>query len=601
MEEYQARADAITSQNGELIASVQQTCADSLKYVSTMSGESTGAVQKSLTALEALKQRAQEVAAEVARLTEETKSSEAQEAQKLVKAGAVVDEKTLGIAFNTAGNELKVGNYGAEQLAQAERDKVNAAFAASYDEAGGENADPAKLQQLRDTQKARLAEIEAELAADKARIQEAYAQTIRELMAGLASQSPEMQTQLAGAFEKLDLAEALQKALDSGDTSGLTGNQELMDRIGKALGISDPASFLKSFENLGDASGFASALESYIARLTDGAAGEMGGVESTQMATALQGMIDSGLTAALEGYDPESQRDKIALMIGKWNLPQTIRDAAKSPLTLSGPEGGGVPGGGAPEGGAPIPVPVDVKPEVTVQDAPGAIKAAVENSVSGSGESGEGSAPAVSAEVPVSVTPIPVAEENAGGKLAEALISGLNGMLESVKNAGTSLSKAAAIAFMSETGTARSSGIAMVQGLINGAESKRDSLVNKFKSLAKAAIQAARSELGIASPSKVFEEIGAFTAQGFLRGVDKNMYGAQESMRRLTDAGAFAPRSIAGAGTPSGSIINNHHHDAPISITFPGAVVRSDNDIRELERRTQRLARDLQYGLGARS
>ena len=49
-----------------------------------------------------------------------------------------------------------------------------------------------------------------------------------------------------------------------------------------------------------------------------------------------------------------------------------------------------------------------------------------------------------------------------------------------------------------------------------------------------------------------------------------------------------------------GAGVVNNHYAAPISVTFPGAVVRSDSDLMELERRTQRLTRDLQYGLGAR-
>jgi hypothetical protein len=45
-------------------------------------------------------------------------------------------------------------------------------------------------------------------------------------------------------------------------------------------------------------------------------------------------------------------------------------------------------------------------------------------------------------------------------------------------------------------------------------------------------------------------------------------------------------------------VVNNNHYGAPETVTFPGAVVRSDDDLRELERRTQKIAKDLQYGLG---
>jgi hypothetical protein len=66
---------------------------------------------------------------------------------------------------------------------------------------------------------------------------------------------------------------------------------------------------------------------------------------------------------------------------------------------------------------------------------------------------------------------------------------------------------------------------------------------------------------------------------------------------------ALGPSQITGAGGTyqTNNVVNdNRRYAAPINVTFPGAVVRSDNDIREMDRRAQRMARDLQYGLGAR-
>ncbi len=145
-------------------------------------------------------------------------------------------------------------------------------------------------------------------------------------------------------------------------------------------------------------------------------------------------------------------------------------------------------------------------------------------------------------------------------------------------------------------------GRAAVNGLIRGAAGRRGALVAAFRSLARSAVQAARAELGIASPSRVFARIGRYAADGFIQGVDAGAGGARASMQRLVSAGAFTSRSLTGAGAsyPSSSVVNNNHYGAPVTVTFPGAVVRSDNDIRDLERRTQKIAQDLQYGLGAR-
>ena len=137
-----------------------------------------------------------------------------------------------------------------------------------------------------------------------------------------------------------------------------------------------------------------------------------------------------------------------------------------------------------------------------------------------------------------------------------------------------------------------------VNGLIAGAAARRSALVSSFKALARAAIEAARQELGIASPSKVFMEIGRDTAKGFQLGVDGGVDDARASMRRLTAAGALSPSWNLSPARVEAPVTN--YYGAPITVTFPGAVVRSDADILELERRTQKVARDLQYGLGAR-
>jgi hypothetical protein len=96
----------------------------------------------------------------------------------------------------------------------------------------------------------------------------------------------------------------------------------------------------------------------------------------------------------------------------------------------------------------------------------------------------------------------------------------------------------------------------------------------------------------------VFQEIGKNAAKGFQLGVDGGATNAQQAMRRLTAIGASSCAGLPAARSATGVV--NNHYAAPITVTFPGAVVRSDNDIREMDRRAQRMARDLQYGLGAR-
>ena len=177
-------------------------------------------------------------------------------------------------------------------------------------------------------------------------------------------------------------------------------------------------------------------------------------------------------------------------------------------------------------------------------------------------------------------------------RAASAGIGQLSGAMGALKGAAEAGAGGAAEAL----GALRSAGREAVNGMIAGANSRRGALMAAFRALARAAVRAAEGELGIASPSKVFREIGLNTAKGFQMGVEGGAAGARESMRRLVAVGAFAPSNVPVGGQ---GVVNNHYA-APVSITFPGAVVRSDSDIRELERRTQRIARDLQYGLGAR-
>ena len=534
LEEYQTRADAITTNNGALVLSVQQTCADSLAYVSDMSGKSTVAVQGSLDELEALKARAEATAAAVAKLVAETESAEAQRAQRLVKSGAKTDDETTGLAFTSAKNKYKIDTYDAEQNAAGRRKGADERFDEASTKAGVTDAE---IQKLKADHDAQVTQIEADLAADKARIQAALLQSLNELFAGLSSQDGALQAQLSGAFEKLDIAAALQAALDSGDAGTVTENSALMDRLGKMLGISDPAAFLDSFTQMGDPAGFASALESYIARLVDGAGGDAAALDASPMATAMRGLIEDGLLEGLD-FDSASARDKLALALGKMNLPQTISDA----MAQAYPSGGSVTG--AESGSTQVSVPVTVEPDVTVQDAPGAVSSAMEAAVAGAGKD---EARAVMATVPVTVSPAPVAEEGAGQKLVDVMAGAIKDAVGSVTTAGNAISKAAATAFSSETGSAKLAGIAMVQGLIDGVKSKKDDVISTFEGIMVAAIQAAKRKAGIASPSKVFRGMGRNIVDSFAMGVDERMLSSQHAVERLVGLPSSVSKSAPSA------------------------------------------------------
>ncbi|WP_428909051.1 hypothetical protein [Niallia sp. Krafla_26] len=75
-------------------------------------------------------------------------------------------------------------------------------------------------------------------------------------------------------------------------------------------------------------------------------------------------------------------------------------------------------------------------------------------------------------------------------------------------------------------------GSAIMQGLINGI--KRVPIVGALVSSVQTAIAAAKKVLDINSPSKVFEEIGAFTGEGFIVGMDKMASKVSKASAKMT-------------------------------------------------------------------
>jgi len=97
-------------------------------------------------------------------------------------------------------------------------------------------------------------------------------------------------------------------------------------------------------------------------------------------------------------------------------------------------------------------------------------------------------------------------------------------------------------------------GEAIVDGMIAGLLGGNVALAGAVRGLATSAISAAKKALGIASPSKVFAEIGGYTAEGFAAGVDAEAPAARQAVDELTSAPAtpIAFRSASPApGAPS--------------------------------------------------
>jgi hypothetical protein len=92
-------------------------------------------------------------------------------------------------------------------------------------------------------------------------------------------------------------------------------------------------------------------------------------------------------------------------------------------------------------------------------------------------------------------------------------------------------------------------GTAIMQGLANGIAGAAGLPLEAITGAARAAIAAAKAVLGIQSPSRVFAEIGGYTAEGFAEGVDDGAGEAQSAMVRLAEP----PQITVAGATNTGS------------------------------------------------
>lgn len=96
-------------------------------------------------------------------------------------------------------------------------------------------------------------------------------------------------------------------------------------------------------------------------------------------------------------------------------------------------------------------------------------------------------------------------------------------------------------------------GTDLMRGLADGIVAGVTWVTDAISGAVSGAITSAKELLGIASPSKVFAEIGGYTAEGFADGVDAGAANAAASLAELTDP---APATPAAPGPGGGSSID---------------------------------------------
>lgn len=120
----------------------------------------------------------------------------------------------------------------------------------------------------------------------------------------------------------------------------------------------------------------------------------------------------------------------------------------------------------------------------------------------------------------------------------------------------------------------------LIQGLINGIKNMAGKAVDAVKNVGKSLINGIKGVLKISSPSKVFEQLGEFTAEGFQIGYSESMNDfeatASASMNGLTasmtaDISAHAPDNYGGT--------NNTYNGGSVTINVYGAEGQNINEL----------------------
>ena len=142
-------------------------------------------------------------------------------------------------------------------------------------------------------------------------------------------------------------------------------------------------------------------------------------------------------------------------------------------------------------------------------------------------------------------------------KLATGLLSSVGRLL----TAGYDIIRQLFNGILNAISNFSSIGTNIVQGIKNGISNAWNNMVSWFKGLFGDLVQIAKDILGIASPSKVFEQIGEYTTEGFDKGMENFGQGAMEDVQNAMDEISNIPGPTiglsdmtVGSATMSGAI-----------------------------------------------
>lgn len=112
--------------------------------------------------------------------------------------------------------------------------------------------------------------------------------------------------------------------------------------------------------------------------------------------------------------------------------------------------------------------------------------------------------------------------EGGGLETAGAILSGSDSQIAQINEMQKKIDASAASAGKTASDALYLAGIRAAEGLVKGLTKKQKSIENAMMKIAKSMEKALKHALGIKSPSRVMQEVGHYTAEGFALGIEKN-------------------------------------------------------------------------------
>lgn len=130
-------------------------------------------------------------------------------------------------------------------------------------------------------------------------------------------------------------------------------------------------------------------------------------------------------------------------------------------------------------------------------------------------------------------------------------------------------------------------GSSIIDGIVSGVTSGAARVIEAVKATASGAVQAAKDVLGIASPSKVFEGLGRYTAQGMEAGIDSGAGGVADASGGLGVAAARAAGQTVGRSITQTRSTSTRSANITVQQNDPAQL---GQQIRQIVRQEMRLA-----------